>query len=344
MEIKFQKYTLELKHQFNISFSSRKTTPAVIVKLIQDGIEGYGEASLPPYLKENQESVTSFLEQLVYPDLTRYENIIEINRSMEREFPGNTAAKAAVDIAMHDLLGNLWERPCYEYLGISTKDPLFTSYTIGIDKPEIIEHKINEACDFKILKIKLGTADDYRIINTVRELTDKRLYVDANQGWADKYAALELTHFLKEHSVELIEQPFPVSRIEDTSWLNERSPLPIIADESMQTFNDIETVKNCFAGINIKLMKCSGIANALEIIGKAREYNLKIMIGCMTETSCAISAAMLLSPLADYADLDGNLLIKNDPFVAETVRNGQLYFSGNNGLGIKINNKFNLQI
>ncbi len=311
---------------------------------MQDGYEGFGEASLPPYLKESRESVISFLNLLDIPEISSYENIIGIIDGLDKYASGMSAAKAAVDIALHDLLGKLLNQPCSKYMGVDTNDPLFTSYTIGIDTMEMMERKIEEASEFKILKIKIGTSDDFEIIKNVRKLTDKKLYVDANQGWTDKYAALELTHFLKENSVELIEQPFPVSRIEDTSWLNERSPLPIIADESIQSLNDLNTVKNCFSGINIKLMKCGGLANALEILRKGREYNLKIMIGCMTETSCAISAAMLLTSFADYADLDGNLLIKNDPFTAETVRNGRLNFNGDNGLGIKINNQFDLQI
>lgn len=190
-----------------------------------------------------------------------------------------------------------------------------TSFTIGIDEPKILKQKISEAGEFKIFKVKLGTTDDKQIVQFIRDETDKPLYVDINQGWTDKYFALEMSEWLHRQNVLLIEQPFYKNDLEKSAWLTERSPTPIIADESVQRLSDIEKIKNSFNGINIKLMKCTGMNEAYKMILKARENNLKVMMGCMTETSCGISAAAQLSSLVDFTDLDGNLLITNDPLM-----------------------------
>ena len=336
MKISYLKYSLELKHQFTISYSSRKSTPVVLIKIEHDGLEGYGEASLPPYLSETQESVINFLKLISginFDDISNYKKILkEVDLASEN----NTAAKAAVDIALHDLSGQINQKPCYQLFDLSANILPLTSFTIGIDEPKVLKQKIAEASQFKIFKIKLGTEDDKRIVRIIREETDKPLYVDINQGWTDKYFALEMSEWLHRQNVLLIEQPFKKDDLENSAWLSERSPIPIIADESVRRFSDIEEIKNSFNGINIKLMKCTGMNEAYKMILKARENNFKIMLGCMTETSCGISAAVQLSSLADYADLDGNLLVTNDPFSAVTVVNGRLHLSGGNGLGIEL--------
>ncbi len=334
MEIKFQKYELLLRHKFGISYHSRLSTPAVIIKLAQGEYEGYGEASLPPYLGETQDSVISFLNRIKLRDINSFNDLIDLNKEINSLSINDYAAKASINIALHDLYGKISNQSCYDLYGIE-KSPLpFTSYTIGIDSPEMIIKKIEEAKSYKILKIKLGTENDRKILELIRECTDKPLYVDANQGWKDKYSALEFVNYLAENNVLLVEQPFPISNYDDSAWLSERSLLPIIADESIQNIRDIDVVKNCFTGINIKLMKCGGITEAYKLIKKGREADLKIMLGCMTESSCAISAAIQLSALVDYADLDGNLLILNDPFVCQTVIDGELILPDGNGLGI----------
>ena len=336
MKISYSKYSLELEHQFTISYSSRKSTPVVLIKIEHDGFIGFGEASLPPYLPETQESVINFLiliSRINIDDISNYKKVI---KEVDQVLENNTAAKAAVDIALHDLLGQINQKPCYQLFDLSIINLPLTSFTIGIDEPKILKHKIAEANQFKIFKIKLGTEDDRKIVNVIREETDKPLYVDINQGWTDKYFALEMSAWLHQQNVLLIEQPFKKDELEKSAWLTERSPIPIIADESVQRFSDIEKIKNSFNGINIKLMKCTGMNEAHKMIIKARENNLKIMLGCMTETSCAISAAVQISSLVDYADLDGNLLITNDPFSAVTVADGRLQLSGGNGLGIEL--------
>lgn len=334
MEIKFQKYELLLKHKFGISYYTRSSTPAVIIKLIQGEYEGFGEASLPPYLSETQDSVISFLNRIKLRDITSFNDLMNLSDEINSISRNNNAAKASINIALHDLYGKISNQSCYALYGIKKSQLPFTSFTIGIDLPEMLLKKIEEAKSYKILKIKLGTENDREIIDLVRKYTDKPLYVDANQGWKDKYSALEFVNYLAESNVLLVEQPFPINNYEDSAWLSERSPLPIIADESIQTIRDIDWVKNCFTGINIKLMKCGGITEAYKMIKKGREANLKIMLGCMTESSCAISAAIQLSSLVDYADLDGNLLILNDPFICKTVIDGQLILPDGNGLAI----------
>lgn len=333
MEIKYWKYELLLKHKFGISYHSRKSTPIVIVRLKQGNYVGFGEASLPPYLIETQKSVIEFINRLKLSDVTSFEELIFLENEIGKISSQDYAAKAAVSIALHDLLGKILHKPCYSLYKITLQQLPFTSFTIGIDTPEIILEKISEAESYKILKVKLGTKNDKKIIETIKSKTDKPLYVDVNQGWDDKHYALDFIQYLADNNVLLIEQPFNIMHNDDSAWLSERSPIPIIADESVQTIVDLDRIKGCFTGINIKLMKCGGIFNAYKMILKAKEYNMKIMLGCMTESSCAISAAVHLVSLADYADLDGNLLIENDPFVCQVVVNGKLQISEGNGLG-----------
>lgn len=340
MQLSYWKYELTLKHRFEISYHTRKSTPIVIVRLRQDKYEGFGEASLPPYLSETQDSVIAFLRKLKLYDINSFDELLKLDLEVANMSSADNAAKSAVNIALHDLLGKILEKPCYSFYNIKPEKLPFTSFTIGIDTPEVLVDKIKEANPYKILKVKLGTENDRTIIETIRSKTDKPLYVDVNQGWSDKNFALEFIHYLKEQNVLLIEQPFAVLNRDDSAWLSERSPLPIIADESLQTIEDIETVKGCFTGINIKLMKCGGISSAYKMIMKGRENNLKIMLGCMTESSCGISAALHLASLADYADLDGNQLIENDPFICKSVNEGRLILPEGNGLGIKPGKNF----
>jgi L-alanine-DL-glutamate epimerase-like enolase superfamily enzyme len=247
----------------------------------------------------------------------------------------NTAAKASVDIALHDLVGKLLNKPWYKIWGFNKSTTPFTTFTIGIDNEEILKQKISEAEPYKILKIKLGSEDDKNLISTIRKFTNKSLAVDANQGWKDKEFALDLIFWLKEQNVQMIEQPMPKENIDEIAWLTEKSPLPIFADESVQRINDVISTKGVFAGINIKLMKCTGLREAHKMLILAKSLNLKVMIGCMTETSCAISAAAQLSPQVDWADLDGNLLIKNDPFEGIKIIDGKISLNENPGIGLK---------
>jgi L-alanine-DL-glutamate epimerase-like enolase superfamily enzyme len=335
MNLKFYPYTIKLKEQFTISVNSRATTPAIMVEIEHDEIKGYGEASLPPYLQEDQKSVIDFLKRV---DLTIFKDLTDINIILDYITDlsvGDNAAKAAVDIALHDLLGKKKNIPLYEYLNINKKEDIYTSFTIGISGEENLKQKISDASQYKFLKIKLGTENDKRIIEQVRSLVDKPLFVDVNQGWNDEYFALDMINWLAEQNVVLVEQPLPKKKIKESKWLNERSPLPIIADESMQTLQNLDFIQDVYSGINIKLMKCGGIRQAYRMILKSRELNLKVMLGCMTETSCAITAASHLSFLADWVDLDGAELITNDLFSGSKIEEGRVIIPDLPGLGVE---------
>lgn len=339
MRLQFTDFTLELVHQFSISKFSRKTTPCILIKLENEGLCGYGEASLPQYLKENPGSVKNFLSKINSENLRDVSGINEIQEIVAGTGDGNYAAKAALDIALHDLIGKREQRPVFDLYGIENTGLQDTSFTIGIDTPEMIRRKIDEASGYKILKVKLGTGDDKNIIKIIREVTDKPVYADANGGWRNRDEALKLIEWLARQNVLLVEEPFPPESIDDIKWLKKNSPLPIIADESVQSAEDLCRAAELFHGINIKLMKCGGIGAAYNMINEARKLDLKIMLGCMTETSCGISAASQLAPLADWADLDGNLLIANDPFECETVKDGRIFLSGKSGLGLELINE-----
>jgi len=334
MKLRYYPYTLELKHTFTISTSSRKTTPVVLTEIEYDGITGYGEASLPPYLGETQESVMSFLSKV---HLEKYENPFELETilsDIDNIATNNTAAKASIDIALHDLIGKLLRQPLYNIWGLDKNKAPFTSYTIGIDTPEIIIQKTKEAEAFKILKVKLGRDNDKEIIQAIRKVTDKPIITDVNQGWTQKDKALDMINWLSEQGVILVEQPMPKERIEDLAWLTEHSPIPIIGDEGVQRLADVKKAVGVYHGINVKLMKCTGLREAYKMILLAKSLGLKVMIGCMTETSCAISAASHLSPMADWADLDGALLIKNDIFEGTKIENGKIIISDKPGIGV----------
>ena len=335
LTLRFIPYDLKLKHTFTIANSSRNSTPDMLTCLDFEGISGYGEASMPPYLGESVESCTKFLSSL---DLSQFKDPFQMDDILlyvDSVMPGNCAAKAAVDIALHDLVGKMMGQPWYKIWGFDPADTPNTSFTIGIDTPEVVIQKVKEAAPYNILKVKLGQATDRQMINAIRSVTDKALCVDVNQGWTDKHQALEMIHWLKEKGVVFVEQPMPKTAIDDMAWLTENSPLPTVADESLQRLPDVIKAHGVYSAINIKLMKCTGMREAHQMMTLARSLGMKVMMGCMTETSCAVSAAAQLSPKADWADLDGNLLISNDPYAGIQVINGKVTLIDQPGIGIK---------
>jgi len=335
MKLTFRSYDLQLKHVFTISNFSRSTTPVVLTEIEYDGITGYGEASLPPYLGETQSSVLDFLKKVNLEQFASPFELEDILCHIDKIAENNTAAKASVDIALHDLVGKIMGQPWYKIWGLDKSKAPSTTFTIGIDTPEVVKQKTQEAAaSFNVLKVKLGGKDDKEMIEAIRSVTDKPIAVDANQGWKDKHYALDMINWLKERGIVMIEQPLPKHDLDDAAWLTERSPLPVFADESCQRLSDVLRLKDVFTGINIKLMKCTGMREAWKMLNVARSINMQIMIGCMTETSCAVSAASQLSPAADRADLDGNLLITNDVYKGITVINGKLVLSDLPGIGI----------
>ncbi len=340
MKLSWTPYDLQLNHTFTISGFSRKTTPVVLTKIEYDGLEGYGEASLPPYLGETQASVIEFLKKV---DLSRFSNpgnLEEILDYVDGIAQNNTAAKAAVDIALHDLVGKMIGAPWYKMYGLDKYKSPETTFTIGIDTDEVVREKTREALGrFNILKVKVGGPDDKRMMEAIRSVTDLPLAVDANQGWKDKRFALDMIHWLKEKGIVMVEQPMSKYALDDIAWLTEESPLPVFADESVQRLHDVERLKGVFSGINIKLMKCTGMREAWKMRNFAEALGMKVMIGCMTETSCAISAASQLSAGLDFADLDGALLIGNDCFDGAKLENGKIIAADLPGIGVVPNKK-----
>lgn len=335
MKLSFFPYELKLAHTFTVASYSRTTTPDVQVEIEYDGFTGYGEASMPPYLGHTVESVCAFLEKV---NLEQFEDpfcIDDIMAYIDGISEGDAPAKAAIDIALHDLVGKLLGQPLYRLWGYNDAKAPNTTFTIGIDTPEVVREKTLECADrFKILKVKVGLENDVEMIQTIRSVTDLPLAVDANQGWKDKYKALDEICWLKEHGIVMVEQPMPKEQLDDIAWVTERSPLPIFADESIQRLRDIPRIKGAFTGINIKLMKCTGLLEARKMITYARAEGMKVMVGCMTETSCATTAAAHFSPVVDFADLDGNLLIANDRFEGMVVKEGRISLPDRPGLGL----------
>ncbi len=331
-------YTLELKHAFGIASNTRTSTPATLVEVEHEGIVGYGEAAMPPYLGESQATAAAFHAQAgaLLAGARDPFCLEELVPAIDALAPGNAAAKAAVDLALHDWIGKKLGAPWHRIWGLDARKAPVTSYTIGLDTPEIVRQKTREAAIYKIIKVKLGRGRDIdrMMIDTIREVTDVPITVDANQGWTDREEALAMIEWLAGRNVDFIEQPMPKGQAADTAWLKARSPLPLVADESCQRLADVTRCAEAFHGINIKLMKCTGLREAQKMIVLARALGLKVMLGCMTETSCAISAAAQLSPLVDWADLDGAVLIRNDCFDGATIVDGKITLNDRPGLGV----------
>jgi L-alanine-DL-glutamate epimerase-like enolase superfamily enzyme len=338
MNLRFQPYTLELRHAFGLAASTRTSTPAMLVEVERDGVIGYGEAAMPPYLGESQASATAFFTRAapLFAALADPFQLEEILPALDALAPGQPAAKAALDLALHDWIGKKFGAPWHRIWGLDARKAPVTSFTIGIDTPEVVRQKTRDAAIYKIIKVKLGRSpeSDREMITTIREVTDVPITVDANQGWKDRGEALRIIEWLATQRVEFIEQPMPKEQLSDTAWLRERSPLRLIADENVQRLADVSDCAGVFDGVNIKLMKCTGLREAHRMIILARALGLKVMLGCMTETSCAISAAAQLSPLVDWADLDGAVLIKNDCFDGMTIVDGRITLPDRPGIGV----------
>ncbi len=296
---------------------------------------------MPPYLGESIPTVCAFLERV---DLSTFEDplctddILSYVMHLDDDEPGahNFAAKAAIDIALHDLVGQMLGQPLWRLFGLSPERCTYTTYTIGIDTPEVVKQKVCEVEGrFGRLKVKVGVEGDRELIKSIREVSDLPLTVDANQGWTSAEEALRQIEWLQTQGVIMVEQPLPKHNLEGLRWLTERSPLPIILDESVQGPEDVIRLKGCCHGINIKLMKCGGLAPARLMVQLARMQGMQVMLGCMTETTCAVTAAAQLAPCADYLDLDGNLLISNNPFRGGMqVIDGRVTLQSAPGLGL----------
>ncbi|OHB63031.1 MAG: dipeptide epimerase [Planctomycetes bacterium RBG_13_60_9] len=325
-----------LRHTWTIARGSSDVKDNVFVRIERDGVVGWGEAAPNVRYGQNAEQTMAAIEKVrAVIEAGDWFQYVDLRERWEGAIPDQGPAQAALDMAVLDWVSGRLNVPLYRLLGLDARRAPVTTFSIGIDTPEVIRQKVREARDFAVLKIKVGTENDAQIIAAVRDVTDKPLRVDANEGWHDKEQALERIQGLQRVGVELIEQPLPAAMIDETAWLRERVEIPIIADEAVKRAGDIPRLAGAYDGINIKLMKSGGLQEAMRMIHVARALGLKIMLGCMIESSVAISAAAHLSPLVDYADLDGNLLISNDPFVGATVENGKLILNDRPGLGIR---------
>jgi len=337
MVITYKPFELKLRYPFSISGFSRTFTPLILIEIRHEGLSGFGEASMVPYLGENIETASVYLSQVNLSWLNYPFNYDEVMAYLDSIAPGNPAIKAAIDIALHDLHGKIENKSCYQFFGADPENMPLSSVTIGMDVPQIVLQKVKEAELAHVLKVKLGSKADKVLIETIRSVSNKPLYVDANQGWTNKEQALDLIFWLQEMGVKLIEQPMAKADIRSNAWITERSPLPVIADEAVQRLQDIEQVKDAYHGINVKLMKSAGMHEAHKMILRARELGLKVLIGCMSETSIATLAAASLAPLCDWADIDGPFLTSNNPFKMPGFKNGKWILTNRAGLGIEEN-------
>lgn len=326
---------LQLRHTWTTTMASSDLRDTVHVAYRRDGVTGRGEGAPIVRYKESAESARQTLESL-RPLVTAADpwRFSRLEAEIDRRITGEYAARAALEIALWDWIGQKLGVPLYQYFGLDPDDAPITTFSIGIDTPEVTRQKVREAEPFPVLKIKVGLATDEQTIAAVRSVTDKPLRVDANEGWKTKEEALEKIRWLETQGVEFVEQPLPAAMVEETRWVRERVRMPIIADEAVLRPADIPRLAAAYDGVNIKLDKCGGILPAWRMIQIARALGLKTMLGCMISSSVSVTAAAHLSPLVDYADLDGNLLIANDPYSGVKVERGKLILPRRPGLGL----------
>jgi L-alanine-DL-glutamate epimerase-like enolase superfamily enzyme len=327
---------LNLKHPWTTTMSSSEYRDNLHLIYRRDGITGLGEGAPIVRYSESAETARRAVESVApfvgSADPWQFDKLM---RQVSERIKGEYAGKAALDIALLDWIGKKLGVPLYRYFGLDPQDAPMTTFSIGIDTPEVTRAKVREAEQFPILKIKVGLRTDEATIEAVRSVTRKRLRVDANEGWKDRDEAVRKINWLESQGVDFVEQPMPAAMLEETRWVRSRVHIPIIADEACLHPGDIPRLADSFDGVNIKLMKCGGMLEAMRMIQIAKSLSLKTMLGCMIESSIGVTAAAHLSPLVDYADLDGNLLIANDPYAGVRVRDGKLILPSAPGLGLR---------
>jgi L-alanine-DL-glutamate epimerase-like enolase superfamily enzyme len=326
---------LNLQHTWTTTMSSSQYRDTLHTAYTRDGITGHGEGAPIVRYHEDAEGARKAVES-VRPMLLAADpmQFTKLMAEVFQKVPGEWAGKAAIDIALMDWVGQKLGIPLYEYFGLDRNDAPMTTFSIGIDTPEITIQKTKEAAQYPILKVKVGLATDEPTIEAIRSVTKKPLRVDANEGWKDKEEAVRKINWLEKQGVEFVEQPLPAEMIEETKWIRSRVHIPIIADEACQRASDIPKLKEAFDGVNVKLDKSGGMLEAYRMLGIAKALGMKTMLGCMISSSVSVTAAAHLSPLVDYADLDGNLLISNDPFHGVRVEKGKLILPKKPGLGL----------
>ncbi len=337
MNLSYTPYRIQCTHPFGISRSTHDYYDVVFVYLEQNGFVGRGEAAPSGRYNEFTADILNALDDgIVFPE--SMDDPIAFSEYVLPQCKGIKALEVAFSMAILDWWCQKVGMPLYEYLGADPTKAPKTSYTISIGDMDLIPEKVKEGAPYHILKVKLGmgVAKDKEILDAIRKETDQLIRVDANEGW-DLDTGIEMCEWLADRNVEFVEQPFKSTNLKDTAELRKKSPLPLIADENSLNSTDIPGIEGVFDGINIKLMKCGSLLEGLKMVKMARKRDMQIMLGCMIESSVGITAAAHLSPLVDYADLDGNLLINNDPYRGVWVNEGKLVLPRGNGLGVSLN-------
>lgn len=335
MTLCYEPLELHTVHVFRLARSARSIYHNVIAEVEHNGLIGVGEAAPSSYYGESAETVVEALT-LFQDRLGEDPSALErIHQRLDRTLDGNWAAKAAVDIALHDLWAKQCGKPLYRLLGLGGMAPPPTSFTIAIDDVEAMQQRVEEeAKEFEVIKVKVGASREEEILGAIREVWRGRIRVDANTAWTAEQA-VERIRAIERYDLEFVEQPVEAGDLDGWKYVKDRVGLPIIADESARRLSDIPRLIGRVDGINIKLMKCGGLREALRMIHAARAHGLRIMLGCMIESSVAISAAAHIAPLVDYADLDGNMLTADDPFEGVRTEGGRLILPEEPGLGVR---------
>jgi L-alanine-DL-glutamate epimerase-like enolase superfamily enzyme len=327
---------LNLRHTWTTTMSSSEYRDVIYARFTRGGVTGVGEGAPIVRYKEDAKSAQAMLEKV--RELVESGDPRHFDKLMARVFkqvPGEHAGKAALDIALLDWAAKSMSVPLYRLFGLDPADAAVTTMSVGVDTPEMTRQKVEEAADFPVLKIKMGIGKDDATLQAIRAVTNKPLRVDANEGWKTKEEAVEKINWLEKHGVQFVEQPLRADMIEETKWVRSRVHLPIIADEACTDATMIPRLAEAYDGLNVKLDKAGGVLEAYRWISIARALGMKTMLGCMVSSSVSVTAAAHLSPLVDYADLDGNLLVANDPYVGVKVQKGKLLLPTAPGLGVR---------
>jgi L-alanine-DL-glutamate epimerase-like enolase superfamily enzyme len=345
LNLSYKNLDLKLKEPFTIARGTKETAHNVLVELSDGKHTGYGEAAPNRRYNEDAAKVKRWLESVpdgFFDDIETPEDyaakIFAYGRSLPHAMQSVKSAEAALEMAWLDWWGKSRGEPLWKLWDAPDAAGPVTSYTIGLDEIEVMQEKVRQAAEYPIYKVKLGTDRDREIIHALREVTDKPIRVDANEGWTSLDQAKEMTGFLADHNIELVEQPMPADRHEDLKQLSGSSPLPLCADESFTGEESISEIAKAFDIINIKLMKTGSLIKAKKIMEEAGRHDVQVMIGCMIESSVANTAGALLSLWTDYADLDGHLLIKDDPARGlQLDGKKRIHLNNEPGLGVSLN-------
>lgn len=326
---------LKLKHTWTTTMASSEFRDTLHFRYISGGITGRGEGAPIVRYKESAETgkqaIDTIKTMLAGADPWKYRKVLQ---DVAAKLPGEWAAKSAIDIALHDWVGQKLGLPLYRYFGLDAAETPITTFSIGIDTPEITKQKVLEADPYPVLKIKVGLDKDESTMEAIRSVTKKPLRLDANEGFTSKEEAVRKINWLEGQGAQFIEQPLPAHMYEEQKWVRSKVHIPILADEAVLRAEDIPKIADAYDGVVIKLDKTGGLLGAMQMIHTARAHKLKTMLGCMVSSSVTITAAAHLSPLVDFADLDGNLLIANDPFSGVRVQQGKLILPDRPGLGL----------